>query len=43
MFRFIKEGDLMEKMALRMPKVKTMEEHALELEQLYKRLIKRGK
>jgi glycosyltransferase involved in cell wall biosynthesis len=43
MLRFIKEPDLVEKMAMRMPRIKTMEEHAVELLNLYKGILrKRG-
>jgi glycosyltransferase involved in cell wall biosynthesis len=43
MLRFIKEPDLVEKMAMRMPRIKTMEEHAVELLNLYQEIIrKRG-
>jgi glycosyltransferase involved in cell wall biosynthesis len=43
MLRFIEQPGLAEEMASRMPKVKAMEEHAVELLNLYKGIIrKRG-
>jgi len=39
MLRFIEEPDLVEKMAMRMPRIKTMEEHASELLDLYEGII----
>jgi glycosyltransferase involved in cell wall biosynthesis len=41
MLRFVKEPGLLQRMALKMPKVKSMAEHALELEEIYKGIIKR--
>ena len=42
MFRFINERDLVEKMALRMPRIKSMEEHAMELLDLYKGILRKS-
>jgi len=43
MLRFIEEPGLLQRMALKMPRVKSMAEHALELEEIYKGIIgKRG-
>lgn len=39
MLRFIEDGGLIRRMAGRMPKPKTMEEHAVELEGIYRQLI----
>jgi glycosyltransferase involved in cell wall biosynthesis len=43
MLRFVDEPGLLQKMALKMPKVKSMAEHASDLEEIYKRVVrKRG-
>jgi glycosyltransferase involved in cell wall biosynthesis len=39
MLRFIEEPGLLQRMALKIPKVKSMAEHALELEEIYKGII----
>jgi glycosyltransferase involved in cell wall biosynthesis len=41
MLRFVEEPRLLQKMALKMPKVKTMDEHAVELLDLYERIIRK--
>jgi glycosyltransferase involved in cell wall biosynthesis len=38
MLRFVEEPGLLQRMALKMPKVKSMAEHALELEGIYQRM-----
>ncbi len=43
MLKFIENTDLIRRMAGRMPKPKTMEEHARELEEIYRRLIEEGR
>ena len=42
MLRFIEQPGLVEEMSSRMPKVKTMEEHAVELLNLYEGIIRKN-